>query len=54
MRDQGGLELALEMKKRKRERKSDNNWLFFEHLILKCTILLHASIKIGVTGAGYF
>ena len=34
---QGSLELALEVKKK--ERKIEK-WLFFEHLILACTIVL--------------
>ena len=38
MSDQGSLELALVMK-RKKERKNDK-WLFFEHLVLACTIVL--------------
>ena len=37
MKDQGSLELALEMKKK--ERKNDN-LLFFEHLVLTSTIVL--------------
>ena len=37
MRNQGSLELALEMKKK--ERKIDK-WLFFKHLVLACTIVL--------------
>ena len=38
---QGSLELALIIKKkeRKKERKIDN-WLFFKHLVLTCTIVL--------------
>ena len=38
MSDQGSLELALIMKK-KEERKNEK-WLFFEHLVLACTIVL--------------
>ena len=37
MNDQGSVELALIMKKK--ERKNDK-WLFFEHLVLACTIVL--------------
>ena len=41
MSDQGSVELALIMKKkeRKKERKNDK-WLFFDHMVLACTIVL--------------
>ena len=41
IRDQGSLELDMEMRKKERKKKERlTNGLFFEHLVLTCTIVL--------------
>ena len=42
MRGQGNLELSEETRKkeRKKEERNLDKWLFFEHLVLACTIEL--------------